>query len=83
MVRGQTPIPIAPWPCRCVEPTGAGDAYNAGFLSGWMQGKDWSTCGQMGNIAGAMATETTGDIEGTPTQRQMEIALQGRGEVYR
>ena len=83
LARGQEPIQIAPWPCHCVEPIGAGDAYNAGFLAGWMQGKDWPTCGLMGSIAGAMATETPGDIEGTPTQQQMQTALQGRGEVYR
>ena len=81
--RGQTPISIAPWPCHCVEPIGAGDAFNAGFLAGWMQGRDWAACGRMGAIAGAMATETPGDIEGTPTRRQMEKALQGTAEIYR
>lgn len=81
--RGQAPISIAPWPCHCVEPIGAGDAFNAGFLAGWMQGRDWATCGCMGAIAGAMATETPGDIEGTPTRRQMEKALQGTAEIYR
>ncbi len=81
--RGEAAISIAPWPCHCVEPIGAGDAFNAGFLAGWMQGRDWATCGRMGAIAGAMATETPGDIEGTPTRLQMEKALQGAAEIYR
>lgn len=81
--RGQAPIHIAPWPCHCVEPIGAGDAFNAGFLAGWMQRRDWAICGRMGTIAGAMATEVRGDIEGTPTQQQLEKALQGSAEIYR
>lgn len=81
--RGAAPIPVTPWPCHCVEPIGAGDAFNAGFLAGWIQGRDWAICGRMGAIAGAMATETPGDIEGAPTRQQMEKALQGTAEIYR
>ena len=83
LLRGVAPIPIAPWSCHCVEPIGAGDAFNAGFLAGWIQGRDWAICGRMGAIAGAMATETPGDIEGAPTRQQMEKALQGAAEIYR
>ena len=81
--RGAAPIPVTPWPCHCVESIGAGDAFNAGFLAGWMLGRDWAKCGCMGAIAGAMATETPGDIEGTPTRQQMEKVLQGAVEIYR
>lgn len=83
LVPGQTPLPIPPWPCHCVEPVGAGDAFNAGFLAGWLQGLPPERCGRMGAIAGALATETPGDIEGTPTREQMEAALQGQAEIYR
>ena len=48
-----------------------------------MQGRSWEICGRMGAIAGAMATETPGDIEGTPTQEQMNNALNGADEIYR
>ena len=81
--RGQRAIRIAAWPCHCIEPIGAGDAYNAGFLAGWMQGRSWEICGRMGAIAGAMATETPGDIEETPTREQMNNALNGADEIYR
>lgn len=83
LVPGQPPLPIPPWPCHCVEPVGAGDAFNAGFLAGWLQGLPPERCGRMGAIAGALATETPGDIEGTPTREQMEAALQGQAEIYR
>lgn len=82
-VPGQPPLPIPPWPCHCVEPVGAGDAFNAGFLAGWLQGLPPETCGRMGAVAGAMATETSGDIEGPPTREQMEAALHGQAEIYR
>lgn len=40
-------------------------------------------CGRMGAVAGALATETYGDIEGYPSREQMEIALAGGSVVYR
>lgn len=33
-VPGQAALSLPPWPCHCVEPVGAGDAFNAGFLAG-------------------------------------------------
>lgn len=43
-----------------VDPTGAGDAYRAGFLAGYMQKLDLRTCGQMGSIAACYAVEKYG-----------------------
>ena len=74
---------LPPHPCKCLEPIGAGDAFNAGFLTGFLQGKDIVTCGRMGNIAGALATQSLGDIEGYPSAAQMNAALQGSAETYR
>ena len=74
---------LPPHPCKCIEPIGAGDAFNAGFLTGILQGKDAVAAGRMGNIAGAMATQSLGDIEGYPSAAQMDAALQGSAETYR
>ncbi len=74
---------IAPYPCRCIDPVGAGDGFNAGFLAGILKGKDLETAGKMGAVCGAFATQTTGDIEGYPDQRQMEMALSGLEVTYR
>jgi sugar/nucleoside kinase (ribokinase family) len=43
-----------------VESTGAGDAFCAGFLSAWLQGKDFSQCASMGNSTAKTVLETTG-----------------------
>lgn len=69
--------------CRCVDPVGAGDGFNAGFISGILRGKPLEICGKMGAIAGAMATENTGDIEGYPTLSQMNTRLNKTDVIYR
>ena len=57
---------------------GAGDAFNAAFLAGILEGRDLVTCGRMGGMAGAMATETSGDIEGLPSRAQLQLRLEHR-----
>lgn len=74
---------IPPEPCRCIDPIGAGDGFNAGFLAGILEGRDLAQCGKMGAVAGAMATETLGDIDGYPSKEQMEAKLNHGGIVYR
>lgn len=74
---------IPAYPCKPLETVGAGDGFNAGFLAGILQGRSLGTAGQMGGIAGALATQTTGDMEGYPSMDRMERLLKGQGEVYR
>jgi len=45
------------------DPTGAGDAYRAGFFVGYELGYPLKTCGQMGAVAAAYAIETYGTQE--------------------
>ena len=42
------------------DPTGAGDAYRAGFLAGYLRKYDLQVCGQMGSVAAAYTVETYG-----------------------
>jgi len=42
------------------DPTGAGDAYRAGFFVGYELGYNWKTCGQMGAVAASYAIESYG-----------------------
>ena len=76
-------IPIPPYPCQSIDSVGAGDAFNAGFLSGLLQGLDVGCCGEMGAICGALATQTTGDIEGYPSKKQLDTLLGGGTTIYR
>lgn len=74
---------IPPYPCHPLETVGAGDGFNAGFLAGLLEERSLEICGRMGAIAGALATQTTGDMEGYPSRDRMERLLAGQGEVYR
>lgn len=42
------------------DPTGAGDAYRAGFLAGYINRKDLKTCGQMGSVCSVYTVEKYG-----------------------
>jgi ribokinase len=43
-----------------VDTTGAGDAFNAGFLAAWLERRDWATCLRIGIAAGSLATTAVG-----------------------
>lgn len=47
-------------PESVADPTGAGDAYRAGFLAGYLQGLDLETCGRMGALISAYKVEKPG-----------------------
>lgn len=47
-------------PTQVNDPTGAGDAYRAGFIAGYIKGANLRTCGQMGATAAAYAIEEYG-----------------------
>ncbi len=54
-------IKIAPAKVRdCSDPTGAGDAYRAGFLAGYLRKFPLKVCGQMGSVASAYTVELYG-----------------------
>lgn len=74
---------LLPHPCRCVESVGAGDAFNAGFLAGLLKGRDLETAGRMGCICGALATQTPGDTEGCPDEKQLDQILENEAPIYR
>ncbi|MDD5147363.1 MAG: carbohydrate kinase family protein [Candidatus Daviesbacteria bacterium] len=47
-------------PNQVVDPTGAGDAYRAGFLAGYLKGLGLQICGQMGAVAACYTVEKYG-----------------------
>lgn len=76
-------IPISPHPCCCIDPIGAGDAFNSAFLCGLLEGRQLSECGRMGAAAGALATETYGDTEGYPTLAMMNSIMNNVSDILR
>ena len=51
---------------RPVDPVGAGDGFDAGFVYGYLSGWPLERCLALGNYIGASATLVTGDYEGYP-----------------
>ena len=43
-----------------VDPTGVGDAFRGGFLSGYSHGLDWKLCGEIGSLAAVYCLEQRG-----------------------
>lgn len=60
-----------------VEVVGAGDAFNAGYLSGQLRGWGVARSLRLGNILGGLATTVLGDIEGFPTWSEVQPYLKG------
>lgn len=47
-------------PYQVVDPTGAGDAFRAGFMRGMELGMNWEICGRMGALAATYVLEQAG-----------------------
>lgn len=75
--------PIPPADCSCIDPVGAGDAFNAGFLAGILEGHPYIKCGTIGALCGARATESFGDVEGLLTKAELEHTLNHTAPVCR
>ena len=55
---------------RVVDTTGAGDAFNGGFLAGFLEGRPPRECLRRGNFVGAASTTKAGGLAALPAARQ-------------
>lgn len=58
-------VPAAPVR-EVVDPVGAGDGFDAGFLAGWLRDWDMMFCLRLGALVGAQAVQVAGDYHGYP-----------------
>jgi sugar/nucleoside kinase (ribokinase family) len=49
-----------------VDPTGAGDCFDAGFTTSYVAGRPIVECARLGNTVGAFAITRLGPMEGAP-----------------
>jgi sugar/nucleoside kinase (ribokinase family) len=59
-------IPVSP-----VDTTGAGDAFDAGFLSAFVQGHPLERCMQVGAVCGGLTATAKGGATATPTLQEV------------
>jgi len=61
-LQGETGIPIAK-PREVLDPTGAGDSYRGGLISGLVQGREIAHCARLGSVCASFAVECYGTQE--------------------
>jgi ribokinase len=61
-----------------VDTTGAGDAFNGGFLAGVTRGLAPRDCLRLGNAVGAAVTQKPGGLDGLPAHRSISPKRSGR-----
>lgn len=57
-------------PVNTSDPTGAGDAYRAGFVAGYLAKHDLKVCGQIGSVAAVYTVEQYGTQTHTFTKKE-------------
>jgi hypothetical protein len=58
-----------------LDTTGAGDVFNAGFLSAWLKKLPINDCLLWGNICGGLSTQGYGGCSAAPSRTQVETLL--------
>ncbi|MGH3344962.1 MAG: sugar kinase [Carbonactinosporaceae bacterium] len=76
------------WRCpatrvTAADPVGAGDAFDAGFLSGYLRGLAVADALAEAAVVGAHVVQAPGDLEGLPTARQRDAAARPGQHVDR
>lgn len=61
--RGEEELRAAPVDVTAVDPVGAGDSFDAGFLHQYVRGADLASCLAYGNLAGSFSTTRPGGTE--------------------
>lgn len=59
-------------PLKVLDPTGAGDAFRAGFMTGFIKGLDLKICAQMGSVASCYTIEKYGTTTHTFSKSDFE-----------
>ena len=76
--RGNKIIYQKAFPVEVVDTTGAGDAFNAGFISAYLQGMSLQECLRWGNACGAIACTAAGGTTALPTRKKLRSFLKDK-----
>jgi sugar/nucleoside kinase (ribokinase family) len=67
-------------PAHAVDTTGAGDSFDAGFLTGWIRGEPLDRAIALANACGSLSTRAIGGVDAQPTMDEA-LALMGEGSL--
>jgi sugar/nucleoside kinase (ribokinase family) len=76
---GKTPVEAKSFRVEEVDPTGAGDAFDAGFLCGWLEGWDPGVCLELAAACGALNASFFGPMEGVFHRNYVDYFVQQQG----
>src|SRR5438552_5558877 len=62
---------------------GAGDAFSAGFLSGWVRGEDYDACCRYANACGALVVSRHGCAPAMPTRVELDYFIANANRIPR
>jgi ribokinase len=80
---GGKEVQVKPFSVKVVDTTGAGDAFNAGFIYGFLRGKDAEECGKLGNLVASYCIQKFGAREGLPRLSELgSLASLDSGEKH-
>jgi sugar/nucleoside kinase (ribokinase family) len=65
---------------QAVDTTGAGDAFDAGFLAAWLRGESLERALTFANACGSLSTRAMGGVEAQPTMDEV-LALLDEGSA--
>ncbi|ONK23687.1 hypothetical protein BLX87_09250 [Bacillus sp. VT-16-64] len=75
---------VPPFPVRrVVDEIGAGDAFAAGFLHGYLRGESHETSVKFGHACAAFVVSSEGDTSGLPMKHELERFLNKDSETLR
>ncbi len=73
VMNGQEKHTIQPFKVPVTDTTGAGDAFNAGFLYGLIKNKPLVECGKLGNFVASRSIIKMGARAGLPYEKDLEL----------
>lgn len=76
--REEGPIVVPGFSVNCIDPTGAGDSFNAGFIFAREKGLSLRESAVFANAVGAYAVSKFGPMEGSPYPNQLKGFFEGR-----
>jgi sugar/nucleoside kinase (ribokinase family) len=62
---------------HAVDTTGAGDAFDAGFLAAWLDGRPLEDALRLAVACGSLSTRAAGGTDGQPTRDEADAAVLG------
>ena len=71
VTNGEEKMTLQPYKVPAVDTTGAGDAFDAGFLYGLVHNRTLEDCGKLGNFVASRSVMKMGAREGLPTREDL------------